>query len=170
MIRLAVVTFTSASVGFAASAAELDDVPEGAVGPRSEPARAAIDAAMHWIATGIEVVGVAVIVIGALDATLAFVWGGLRTVGWPAAYHRYRTELARGILLGLGLELLVAADIIGAVAVTPTFESLAVLGLIVLIRTFLSFSLEVEIEGRWPWRRAERDERSRRPEQGGERL
>ena len=76
-------------------------------------------------------------------------WGGLTTVGWPAAYHRYRAELARGILLGL--ELLVAADIVGTVAVTPTFESLAVLGLIVLIRTFLSFSLEVEIEGRWPW-------------------
>ena len=168
MIRLVFVILTAAALGFAASAAELAEVPEGAAGPRSEPARAAIDAAMHWIATGIEVVGVAIIVVGAAAATLAFVWGGLRTVGWPAAYHRYRTELARGILLGL--ELLVAADIIGTVAVTPSFESLAVLGLIVLIRTFLSFSLEVEIEGRWPWRRAAADERSSRPEQGGERL
>ena len=53
------------------------------------------------------------------------------------------------------VELLVAADIIGTVAVTPSFENLAILGLIVLIRTFLSFSLEVEIEGRWPWRRGE---------------
>jgi len=64
-----------------------------------------------------------------------------------------RADLGRGILLGL--ELLVAADIIGTVAATPTLRSLAVLGLIVLIRTFLSFSLEVEIEGRLPWRAAE---------------
>ena len=57
-------------------------------------------------------------------------------------------------LTALGLELLVAADIIGTVAVTPSFENLGVLAVIVLIRTFLSFSLEVEIEGRWPWQRA----------------
>ncbi len=66
-------------------------------------------------------------------------------------YECFRADLGRGILLGL--EFLVAADIIGTVAVTPTFESLGVLAAIVLIRTFLSFSLEVEIEGRWPWRR-----------------
>jgi hypothetical protein len=78
--------------------------------------------------------------------------GGFTTLGWPAAYRRYRANLGRGILLGL--ELLVAADIIGTVAVTPSLQNLAVLGLIVLIRTFLSFSLEVEIEGRWPWQRA----------------
>ena len=64
----------------------------------------------------------------------------------------YRANLGRGILLGL--ELLVAGDIIGTVAVTPSFENLAILGLIVIIRTFLSFSLEVEIEGRRPWQRA----------------
>jgi hypothetical protein len=58
----------------------------------------------------------------------------------------------RSILLGL--EFLVAADIIRTVAVQPSLENVAVLGLIVLIRTFLSFSLEVEIDGRWPWRRA----------------
>jgi uncharacterized membrane protein len=54
----------------------------------------------------------------------------------------------------LGLEFLVAGDIIGTVAVEPTFKSLGVLGLIVIIRTFLSFSLEVEINGRWPWQNA----------------
>jgi uncharacterized membrane protein len=81
-----------------------------------------------------------------------FLHGGFTTVGWPAAYRRYRANLGRGILLGL--ELLVAADIIGTVAVTPSLQNLAVLGLIVLIRTFLSVSLEVEIEGRWPWQRA----------------
>ena len=119
------------------------------------PARATIDAAMHWIATGIEVTGVGIIVIGAVAATVLFLHGGLVTVGWPAAFRRYRANLGRGILLGL--ELLVAADIIGTVAVTPSFQNLAVLGLIVLIRTFLSFSLEVEIEGHWPWRRAEQE-------------
>jgi uncharacterized membrane protein len=117
------------------------------------PSREMIDASLEWISTGIEIAGVAIIVIGAAVATVVFVHGGFVTVGWPAAYRRYRANLGRGILLGL--ELLVAADIIGTVAVTPSFENLAILGLIVLIRTFLSFSLEVEIEGRWPWRRAE---------------
>jgi uncharacterized membrane protein len=73
---------------------------------------------------------------------------------FPAAYRQYRGDLGRAILLGL--EFLVAADIIGTVAVDPTFRSLGVLGLIVLIRTFLSFALEVEIQGRWPWQGRER--------------
>ena len=66
-------------------------------------------------------------------------------------YSRFRRVLGRAILIGL--ELLVAADIIRTVAVTPTIESVSVLGLIVLIRTFLSWSLEVEISGRWPWQK-----------------
>ena len=115
--------------------------------------RGAIDATLHWIATGIEVTGVAIIVVGAAAATILFLYSGLVTIGWSDAFHQYRANLGRGILLGL--ELLVAADIIGTVAVTPSFENLAVLAFIVLIRTFLSFSLEVEIEGRLPWRRGE---------------
>ena len=121
--------------------------------PQLGPVRDAIDAALHWIATGIEVVGVSIIVIGAATATAMFIRAGLWNRDWAAAFHRYRASLGRGILLGL--ELLVAADIIGTVAVTPSFENLAVLGLIVLIRTFLSFSLQIEIEGRLPWRRGE---------------
>ena len=66
-------------------------------------------------------------------------------------YRSYRQLLGRSILLGL--ELLVAADIIRTVAVTPTFVSVGVLAVIVLIRTFLSFSLELEITGRWPWQK-----------------
>lgn len=66
-------------------------------------------------------------------------------------YTSYRRQLARAILLGL--EVLVAADIIATVAISPTLTSVGVLAGIVLVRTFLSFSLEVEIEGRWPWRR-----------------
>ncbi|MBZ6077104.1 DUF1622 domain-containing protein [Microvirga sp. WGZ8] len=115
--------------------------------------RQTINEALEWIATGIEVTGVGIIVVGAIAASLVFVYGGLVTVGWPGAFRHYRANLGRGILLGL--ELLVAADIIGTVAVTPSLENLSILGLIVLIRTFLSFSLEVEIEGRWPWRRGE---------------
>ncbi len=106
---------------------------------------------LEWAATGIEVVGVAVILIGAVAATVVFLMGGFSHDGWPQAFRNYRANLGRGILLGL--ELLVAADIIGTVAVTPSLENLAVLAVIVLIRTFLSFSLEVEIEGRWPWQR-----------------
>jgi uncharacterized membrane protein len=72
--------------------------------------------------------------------------------GADEAYRVVRTVFGRSILLGL--EFLVAADIIRTVAVEPSLENVGVLGLIVLIRTFLSFSLEVEIDGSWPWRRA----------------
>ncbi len=117
------------------------------------PSRADINPALTHVSTLIEAAGVTVIVIAALVATLAFLHGGALSGDWQGALRRYRANLGRGILLGL--ELLVAADIIGTVAVTPSLENLAVLGLIVAIRTFLSFSLEVEIEGRWPWRREE---------------
>lgn len=115
------------------------------------PNRADVNLRLQQVSTMIEVAGVGAIVIAALAATIAFLHGGLTTADWQAALRRYRANLGRGILLGL--ELLVAADIIGTVAVTPSPGNLSVLGLIVLIRTFLSFSLEVEIEGKWPWRR-----------------
>ncbi len=111
----------------------------------------------HWIeplATALELFGVAVIAIGVVLATARFV-RDIRSQDRKGAYDSYRANLGRGILLGL--ELLVAADIVGTVAITPTFESLGVLAAIVLIRTFLSFSLEVEIEGRWPWQRARQE-------------
>jgi uncharacterized membrane protein len=80
-------------------------------------------------------------------------WRKSIATGWGGeAYHLFRSRLGRSILLGL--ELLVAADIIGTVAVEPTVHNLLVLGLIVLIRTFLSVSLEVEIDGYWPWQKA----------------
>ncbi len=127
------------------------------------PDRAALNLRLHQVSTLIEGAGVAVIVIAAAVATIAFLHGGLTAGDWQLALRRYRANLGRGILLGL--ELLVAADIIGTVAITPTLEGLLVLALIVLIRTFLSFSLEIEIEGRWPWRRAENENAaSRRPD------
>ena len=104
------------------------------------------------ITRSVELVGVAVILIGAVLSTLRFVirW---TSSGLSVAYREYRQHLGRAILLGL--EFLVAGDIINTVAVDPTFRSVGVLAGIVVIRTFLSFSLEVEIEGRWPWARTE---------------
>ena len=93
-------------------------------------------------------VGVLVIVLGVLLAAAKMVMT-FRTAS--DAYRRLRQDIGRGILLGL--ELLVAADIIRTVAIDPTVESVSVLGLIVLIRTFLSISLQVELEGRWPWQK-----------------
>lgn len=109
------------------------------------------EAVLHHIALGAEVAGVAVIVAGAVVAAWTFATGLIRGADSGSLYHTFRITVARGILLGL--EFLVAADIIGTVAVEPTLHNLYILGLIVLVRTFLSFSLEVEIEGRWPWRK-----------------
>lgn len=98
----------------------------------------------------IEIAGVAVIMIGGAAATVEFIRNWMRN-DFNSAYRRYRQLVGKAILLGL--ELLVAADIINTVAVDPTFRSVGVLAGIVAIRTFLSFSLEVEIDGDWPWRR-----------------
>ena len=99
----------------------------------------------------IEVGGIAIIVLGILGASIAVLWQILHGRSGSDAFNLYRSNLGRAILLGL--EFLVAADIINTVAIEPTLQSLLILGGIVLIRTFLSFSLEVEIEGRWPWDR-----------------
>jgi uncharacterized membrane protein len=102
---------------------------------------------IETIGKALEFAGVASIVIGAVVAAVRAV---LRLIRRDAsAYVQFRRSFGRSILLGL--ELLVAADIIRTVALTPTLESVAVLGGIVLIRTFLSFSLELEITGKWPW-------------------
>jgi uncharacterized membrane protein len=97
----------------------------------------------------IDGAGVTVIVAGTAAATVLA--GNRARLGEADIYRRYRQQLGRSILLGL--EFLVAADIIRTVAITPTLTSVAVLAGIVLIRTFLSFSLELEITGRWPWQK-----------------
>lgn len=102
------------------------------------------------LARALELAGVGIIVIGALIATALYLREGRRS-GWRDAYERYRANLGRGILLGL--ELLVGADIIGTIIAPLSFESVGLLALVVLIRTFLSFALETEIEGVWPWQR-----------------
>jgi len=110
--------------------------------------RAAVDA----IGLGIDVVGVGVIVAAIAIAGLGFVRGVLRAEPFVTSYRQLRQSIGQGVLLGL--ELLVAGDIIRTVVVGPTFTSVAVLAVIVLIRTFLSFSLQVELTGRWPWQSA----------------
>lgn len=101
------------------------------------------------VGEAVDILGVVAIVVGVVYAIVDAALRGLRRVG--PVYTRFRRVLGRAILLGL--ELLVAADIIKTVAVTPTLDSVAVLAVIVLIRTFLSWSLELEISGRWPWQK-----------------
>ena len=101
---------------------------------------------IHLVARAVEVAGVAIIVTGAFGSLLLFLLGMARGGDRNALVGAFRSSLGRSILLGL--EFLVAADIINTVGVEPTLANLAVLAGIVLIRTFLSFSLEVEIEGR----------------------
>lgn len=110
--------------------------------------------AMETTGKIVDVAGVAAIVIGIVAATVIAAGATLRRRKDEDIYQRYRQRLGRSILLGL--ELLVAADIIRTVAITPTFQSVGVLGMIVIIRTFLSFSLELEITGRWPWQKEPR--------------
>jgi uncharacterized membrane protein len=106
---------------------------------------------MEQVARAVEIIGVAVLLVGLVwSAVLAGrTW---RTDGGRAGYKALRETFGGALLLGL--EILVAADLIRTVAVAPTLENVAVLGLIVLIRTFLSFSLQIEIEGMPPWQRA----------------
>lgn len=106
---------------------------------------------IEWVAISIEMLAVAVIV-GAIIAAARP--RGMLRIGTRLerrdALSSYKQRMGRGLLLGL--ELLLAADIIGTVALPPTLQSLAALGLLALIRSFLSWSLDVEIDGCWPWR------------------
>lgn len=105
----------------------------------------------HAVTRIIELTGVGIIAVGAFGTLLLFLYRFATGYDRDQAVAKLRSSLGRAILLGL--EFLVAADIINTVAVEPTMASVAVLAGIVAIRTFLSFSLETEIEGRLPWRR-----------------
>jgi uncharacterized membrane protein len=100
---------------------------------------------IETVVLGIEAIGIVTIVGGGIIVAGQY----FLKHSDESAYVALRRGLGRAILLGL--EILVAADIIHTVAVEPSYNSLGVLALIVMIRTFLSFSLEVEISGRWPW-------------------
>jgi uncharacterized membrane protein len=109
-----------------------------------------VRAAIEWAALGIEVLGAVVIVAGVLR--VAITRGTVRfllKLDDPGAYGSYKQQMGRSLLLGL--EFLVAGDVVRTVALEPTLLNVSVLGLLVLVRTFLSWSLAVEIEGHWPW-------------------
>jgi uncharacterized membrane protein len=108
----------------------------------------------HSVTRIVELTGVAIIALGAFGTLLLFLYRLGRHEDRNQAVADFRSSLGRAILVGL--EFLVAADIINTVAVQPTLLSVAVLAGIVAIRTFLSFSLETEIEGQWPWQRGKR--------------
>jgi uncharacterized membrane protein len=105
---------------------------------------------IEWAALTIEILGATVIVVGVMR--VAITRGTVRylfQLDKPGAYESYKHQMGRSLLLGL--EFLVAGDVVRTVALEPTLTNVAVLGLLVLIRTFLGWSLSVEIEGRWPW-------------------
>jgi len=102
---------------------------------------------IHLVGVGIEIFGVFVIVAG-------IIWSTYLCVHWRAStnpYDQYKIRIGRSLLLGL--EVLVAADIVKTIAIELTFTSLGLLAGLVVVRTFLSWTLVLEIEGRWPWRR-----------------
>ena len=113
-----------------------------------------------WVeraATGIELLAVAQIVLMIVYATALYVVDRyLRGQDQRRVFNVYRTRLGQGLLLGL--EILVAADVVRTVALAPTLANVLILGLLVVIRTFLSWSLVVELEGRWPWQASHRRE------------
>ena len=102
----------------------------------------------------VEAAAIALLILGLIISSARFLFGAAR--GQIAtAYRTYRRELGRTLMLTL--EFLIAADIIDTVAVQKSWESLAMLGTLVLIRTFLSFALELEVTGKWPWQSGDAD-------------
>jgi uncharacterized membrane protein len=114
-------------------------------------------------AKAIEVLAVAIIVIAIIHGSIRFLFN--ITNKPDDAYEGYKTQLGKGLLLGL--EFLVAADVVRTVVLEPTLQNVIILGLLVVIRTFLSWSLVVEIEGRWPWRRTKSVEGRVTSDEGG---
>jgi uncharacterized membrane protein len=107
---------------------------------------------IEYAALAMEALAILVILAGIIYGGIKFALALLRRADGRAAYQQLKAFMGRTLLLGL--EILVAADIVRTVALTPTFESVTVLGILVLIRTFLGWSIIVEIEGRWPWQEA----------------
>ena len=101
-----------------------------------------------------EAIGVLVVIVGTVISSGIFI-RTFRRFPEGIAYRTYRRQLGRSIILGL--EFLIAGDIIRTVIVADTLENIAILGLIILIRTFLSVTLHLEVEGRWPWQQEDKD-------------
>ena len=101
------------------------------------------------VVQAVEGIGAGIMIVGGLWALIDYAVSVVRSDTRQDAYRQLRQRLGRAILLGL--EILIVGDIVRTIIVDPTFESVAVLGMIVIIRIVLSFSLEVEIDGVWPW-------------------
>jgi uncharacterized membrane protein len=110
---------------------------------------------VYAISEGIDLAGVVVIAFGAIAGVVRFFLDLSRDARIVDAYGQLRTFLGRSLLLGL--EFLVAGDIIKTVAIEPTFDSVIVLAIIVIVRTILSLSIDVEVDGRWPWEAARQE-------------
>jgi uncharacterized membrane protein len=117
--------------------------------PTGEAVPATITRWVEHAATGVELLAVVIIVAVILTATALYLFQVLAQRADAITYKNYRQQVARALLLGL--EILVAVDVIRTVALKPTLQNVLVLGLLVMIRTFLGWSLVVEIEERWPW-------------------
>jgi uncharacterized membrane protein len=107
------------------------------------------------VVKGVEALGAAIMVVGGVGALVVAAFAAAKPETRGGAYVQLRRNLGRAILLGL--EVLIIGDIVRTIIVDPTFESVAVLGLIVVIRIVLSFSLEIEMDGTWPWSRWRKD-------------
>jgi uncharacterized membrane protein len=121
---------------------------------------------VEWAASGIE--GLAVLLIVGAVINMAVRRGTVRYIfqlGKPGAFSSYKQQLGKALLLGL--ELMVAADVIRTVTFEPTLRNVGILGLLVLIRTFLSWAMSVELEGQWPWQTRARSRAEMRPESNG---
>lgn len=117
-----------------------------------------------WTSEVLDITAFAVVLLAVAVSTAVFLVRASHS-GFLANYRDYRANLGRGILLGL--EILIAADILKSVVVDPTLQGIAVLGGIVAIRTFLSISLDVEINGHWPWETTRLAQQAETPEQRG---
>ena len=106
---------------------------------------------VHFVGEAFGMFGVAVMVIGISIATILFVVEISKTKDFKTSIHLYKTRIGRAMLLSL--EVLIAADIVETVALAPTIDNMIALGVIVIVRTFLSWALTLEIEGHWPWQR-----------------
>jgi uncharacterized membrane protein len=124
----------------------------------TEESLAQAHAVVEWAALGIELLAIALIVGAITASTSIYLYGLLASRRYGAQhYESYKRRLGRSLLLCL--EILVAADIVRTVALDSTIASILALGLLVVVRTFLSWSLILEVEGRWPWqRRGQRSE------------
>ena len=107
------------------------------------------DSTIEQVVQAVEGVGAALMVVGGAVALIAAIPAALDPQRRPTSYQTLRRHLGRVILLGL--EILIIGDIVRTIVVEPTVESVLVLGMIVLIRIVLSFALEVEVDGHWPW-------------------